>query len=119
MVSHSLGTVVAFEALRTYQGPVPLLMTLGSPLATGAAVLQRLVPQPPRTPARVERWLNFWDRDDVVVGRPRLDRWMLPNAAGVVPVTSRVDSDGLWVHTATKYLRQPGVAGPLVEALKR
>lgn len=94
-------------------------MTLGSPLATGAAVLQRLVPQPPRTPNRVERWLNFWDRDDVVVGRPRLDKWMLPNAAGVVPVTSRVDSDGLWVHTATKYLRQAEVAGPLVEALKR
>lgn len=119
VVSHSLGTVVAFEALRERKGPVPLLMTLGSPLATGAAVLQRLVPQPPRTPDRVERWLNFWDRDDVVVGRPRLDRWMLPNAAGVVPVTSRVDSDGLWVHTATKYLRQPEVAGPLVEALKR
>ncbi|MCX5115163.1 hypothetical protein OOK13_43330 [Streptomyces sp. NBC_00378] len=119
MVSHSLGTVVAFEALRDHKGPVPLLMTLGSPLATGAAVLQRLVPQPPRTPDRVERWLNFWDRDDIVVGRPRLENWMLPNAAGVLPVTSRVNSDGLWVHTATKYLRQPGVAGPLIEALKR
>lgn len=118
VVSHSLGTVVAFEALRGYGGRVPLLVTLGSPLATGAAVLQRLEPQPPRTPARVERWLNFWDRDDIVVGRPRLERWMRPNASGVVPVTARVDSDGLWVHTATKYLRQAAVAGPLVEALK-
>ncbi|OSC74876.1 MULTISPECIES: hypothetical protein [unclassified Streptomyces] len=118
VVSHSLGTVVAFEALRGYGGRVPLLMTLGSPLATGAAVLQRLVPQPPRTPDRVERWLNFWDRDDVVVGRPRVERWMLPAASGVLPVTDRVDSDGLWVHTATKYLRQAAVAGPLVEALK-
>ncbi|MFI6727149.1 hypothetical protein NRF20_40225 [Streptomyces sp. R-74717] len=119
VVSHSLGTVVAFEALRNYDGQVPLLMTLGSPLATGAAVLQRLVPQPPRTPARVERWLNFWDRDDIVVGRPRIEKWMLPNSSGVVPVTDRVDSDGLWVHTATKYLRNPAVAGPLVEALKK
>ncbi len=119
VVGHSLGTVVAFEALRDADGPVPLLMTLGSPLATGAAVLQRLVPQPPRTPARVEQWLNFWDRDDIVVGRPRLENWMLPNSSGVVPVTGRVDSDGLWVHTATKYLRQPAVAGRLVEALKK
>ncbi|MFF3330547.1 hypothetical protein ACFYWX_13460 [Streptomyces sp. NPDC002888] len=119
VVSHSLGTVVAFEALRGYGGRVPLLMTLGSPLATGAAVLHRLVPQPPRTPDRVERWLNFWDRDDIVVGRPRIEKWMLPNATGVLPVTDRVDSDGLWVHTATKYLRQPAVAGPLVEALKK
>ncbi|MFF1628867.1 SAM domain-containing protein [Streptomyces sp. NPDC058272] len=119
VVSHSLGTVVAFEALCGYRGPVPLLMTLGSPLATGAAVLQRLVPQPPRTPGRVERWLNFWDRDDIVVGRPRIQNWMLPNASGVLPVTERVDSDGLWVHSATKYLQQPAVAGPLVEALKK
>ncbi|MFE2292390.1 hypothetical protein [Streptomyces sp. NPDC059452] len=119
VVSHSLGTVVAFEALSGYEGRVPLLVTLGSPLATGAAVLQRLEPQPPRTPARVERWLNFWDRDDIVVGRPRLEQWMLPNASGVVPVTARVDSDGLWVHTATKYLRHAAVAGPLVEALKK
>lgn len=119
VVAHSLGTVVAFEALRAYGGRVPLLMTLGSPLATATAVLHRLVPQPPRTPARVERWLNFWDRDDVVVGRPRIEKWMLPNADGVLPVTERVDSDGLWVHTATKYLRQPDVAGPLVEALKK
>ncbi|MGW2643152.1 hypothetical protein [Streptomyces sp. NPDC001348] len=119
VVSHSLGTVVAFEALHAYAGRVPLFVTLGSPLATGAAVLQRLVPQPPRTPSGVERWLNFWDRDDIVVGRPRLDRWMLPSFSGVAPTTSRVDSDGLWVHTATKYLRHPAVAGPLVEALKK
>jgi hypothetical protein len=42
---------------------------------------------------------------------------MLPNGAGVLPVTDRADSDGVWVHTATKYLRQPAVAGPVVEAL--
>ncbi|MEU6312154.1 hypothetical protein [Streptomyces sp. NPDC047014] len=119
VVSHSLGTVVAFEALRGYEGRVPLLMTLGSPLATAAAVLHRLEPQPPRTPEPVERWLNFWDRDDIVVGRPRVEKWMGANTSGVLPVTARVDSDGLWVHTATKYLRQPAVAGALVEALKK
>ncbi|WP_230396075.1 alpha/beta fold hydrolase [Streptomyces blattellae] len=119
VVAHSLGTVVAFEALQRYAGPVRLLVTLGSPLATATAVLQRVRPRPARTPEPVERWLNFWDRDDIVVCRPRVRRWMLPNRAGVLPVTDRVDSDGIWVHTATKYLRQPALAGPVVEALKR
>ncbi|MFI7412168.1 hypothetical protein ACIBU0_26200 [Streptomyces sp. NPDC049627] len=119
VVAHSLGTVVAFEALHHHPGPVALLVTLGSPLATAAAVRQRVRPRPAHTPEPVERWLNFWDRDDIVVCRPRLAPWMLPNGSGVVPVTDRVDSDGIWVHTATKYLRQPAVAGPVVEALKR
>ncbi|WP_393101027.1 hypothetical protein [Streptomyces sp. LN325] len=119
VVAHSLGTVVAFEALHDYTGSVGLLVTLGSPLATGAAVLQRVRPQPPRTPVTVERWLNFWDRDDIVAARPQVQQWMLPNAAAVAPVTDRVDSEGLWVHTATKYLRQPAVAGPIIEVLKR
>ncbi|OKJ85695.1 hypothetical protein [Streptomyces sp. CB02400] len=119
VVAHSLGSVVAFEALHDYAGSVQLLVTLGSPLATGAAVLQRVRPQPARTPEPVGRWLNFWDRDDIVVARPRVQQWMLPSSSGVVPVTDRVDSDGVWVHTATKYLRQPAVAGPIVEALKQ
>ncbi|MDF4253899.1 hypothetical protein [Streptomyces sp. WMMB303] len=118
VVAHSLGTVVSFEALHEYTGSVELLVTLGSPLATGAAVRQRIRPVPARTPEVVARWLNFWDRDDIFVSRPRL-RWMLPNTSGIVPTTNRVDSDGIWVHTATKYLRQPAVAGPIAEVLKR
>lgn len=119
VVAHSLGSVVAFEALHHYAGQVGLLVTLGSPLATGAAVLQRVSPQPPRTPESVQRWLNFWDRDDIIVARPRVETWMRQSFSGVAPHTKRVDSDGVWVHTATKYLRQPGVAGPIVEALKK
>jgi hypothetical protein len=119
VISHSLGTVVAYEALHLYSGPVTLWVTLGSPLATGGVVLNRLLPTPARTPERVKRWLNFWDRDDVVVGRPRVEKWMRPSTHGVLPVTDRVDSDGLWVHTATKYLAQGKVAGPVVEALKQ
>lgn len=119
VVAHSLGTVVAYEALHQYPGQVALLVTLGSPLATGAAVLQRVRPRPARTPEAVERWINFWDRDDIVVARPKMHKWVLPSRTGVVPVTSRIDSDGVWVHTATKYLCQPAVAGPIVEALKK
>jgi pimeloyl-ACP methyl ester carboxylesterase len=51
VVAHSLGTVVAFEALQRYSGPVRTLVTPGSPLATATAVLHRVLLRPPRTPS--------------------------------------------------------------------
>ncbi|MEU6979296.1 alpha/beta hydrolase [Streptomyces sp. NPDC046371] len=140
VVAHSLGTVVALETLHeiTYGkaagtgtagaspdgGPssrrrpdVPLLVTLGSPLGIRSAVQPRVRPHPLATPASVGRWLNFWDRDDIVAARPHLETFVRPNATAVVPASRRVDSDGAWVHPAAKYLAQPAVAGPLVEAL--
>ncbi len=116
VAAHSLGTVVAVETLHGHAADVPLLATMGSPIAMRSVVWSRLVPQPPRTPGPVGRWLNFWDRDDVIVARPRLERDIKPNAAGVLPVSSRIDSDGLWTHSVVKYLRQPAVAGPIAEA---
>ncbi|MEU9272683.1 hypothetical protein AB0E04_45950 [Streptomyces sp. NPDC048251] len=117
VVSHSLGTVVAYEALHEYEGPVALWVTLGSPLALGGVVLQRLVPRPPSCPERVGVWLNFWDRNDIVVGRPRLADWIAPSRTGVKAQTAPVKSAGVWTHTATKYLEHAEVAGPVVEAL--
>ncbi|GGV77500.1 hypothetical protein M3765_14185 [Streptomyces thermoviolaceus] len=118
VVSHSLGTVVAYEALHEYEGTVPLWVTLGSPLALGAVVLDRLVPRPGRCPENVAAWRNFWDRDDIVVGRPHLADWFRPSTSGVKVVTERVDSRGPWTHTATKYLEHGAVARPVVEALR-
>ncbi|MFF7795785.1 hypothetical protein [Streptomyces sp. NPDC007991] len=118
VVSHSLGTVIAYEALHEYEGAVTLWVTLGSPLALGAVVLDRLVPCPAFCPANVASWLNFWDRDDIVVGRPHLAHWIGPSESGVKAVTERVDSRGLWTHTATKYLRHGIVARPVIEALR-
>jgi hypothetical protein len=118
VVSHSLGTVVAYEALHEFEGAVPLWVTLGSPLALGAVVLDRLVPRPASCPPNVASWLNYWDRDDIIVGRPHLARWISPSRNGVKAVTERVNSPGLWTHTATKYLAHPAVAGPVIKALR-
>ncbi|MEV0170501.1 alpha/beta hydrolase [Streptomyces sp. NPDC050803] len=118
VVAHSLGSVVAFETLHEHAGAVPLLVTVGSPIGMRTVVRARMRPQPLHVPAGVGRWLNFWDRDDVIVGRPELERCIAANAAAVAPVSRRVDSDGAWVHPAAKYLAQPGVAGPVVEALE-
>ncbi|MFF8612711.1 hypothetical protein [Streptomyces sp. NPDC015350] len=117
VVAHSLGTVVALEALHEHRAATPLLVTLGSPLSMRTVVRPRLLPQPPRTPERVGRWLNFWDKDDIIAVRPLLERDVAANAAGVLPRSSRVDSDGVWVHSAGKYLAQAAVAGPVAEAL--
>lgn len=67
VVSHSLGTVVAFNVLRNEPPPadlkVPLFVTLGSPLAI-SAVKSKL--QPVSHPAIVEHWFNAMDERDVV-----------------------------------------------------
>ncbi|GHB39722.1 hypothetical protein GCM10010377_33190 [Streptomyces viridiviolaceus] len=118
VVSHSLGTVVAYEALHEHGASVSLWVTLGSPLALGAVVLDRLVPTPASCPENVASWLNFWDRDDIVVGRPQLADWIGPSTGGVKAITTRVDSRGLWTHTATKYLEHGAVARPVIEALR-
>jgi pimeloyl-ACP methyl ester carboxylesterase len=117
VVAHSLGSVVAFETLHDHACSVPLWVTLGSPLAMRAVVWPKVRPRPPATPETVGRWLNFWDRDDVIAARPILESDVLANAAGVLPRSVRVDSSGLWVHTATKYLAKADVAGPVMEAL--
>lgn len=116
VVAHSLGSVVALETLADHPGQVRLFVTIGSPIGMRGVVWPRIVPQPPRTPPTVERWLNFWDRDDLIVSRHRLGG-VLPNAAGVLPVSRRIDSDGAVVHSAVKYLAEPAVAGPVMEAL--
>ncbi|MFF7934810.1 hypothetical protein [Streptomyces sp. NPDC007940] len=71
VVAHSLGSVVAYEALYSHPEVVDLtLITLGSPLAVSGLVLDRLLPAPRdgrgRWPACVRSWTNIADRGDVV-----------------------------------------------------
>lgn len=67
VVSHSLGTVVAYNVLNNEPArtdlKVPLFVTLGSPLAI-SAVKSKL--QPVSHPATVEHWFNAMDERDVV-----------------------------------------------------
>ena len=73
VIGHSLGSVVAYDTLRARPSdqPVPLLVTLGSPLGL-SAISQRLQPQPPAFPAAVRRWVNIAAPDDVVAARREL-----------------------------------------------
>ncbi|MET7285122.1 hypothetical protein [Streptomyces sp. NPDC005573] len=118
LVAHSLGTVVSWETLHERPARTGLLVTLGSPLGMRTVVWPRLVPRPQRTPEKVDAWLNFFDHDDPVAVRQRLEDDFGPNSAMVGPVSRRVDSTGFWVHPARLYLEQPAVAGPIAEALR-
>lgn len=73
VVSHSWGTVVAYEALRAlddrrFDGDVGSLFTVGSALSI-RPVRRQLRPADWRRPALVRRWINL-DADGDVVGGP-------------------------------------------------
>ncbi|MEU9779663.1 hypothetical protein AB0H92_01510 [Streptomyces phaeochromogenes] len=67
VVSHSLGTVVAYDVLSedgSAHREVPLFITLGSPL--GYTEIQDVVARPLRIPAPVRLWTNVADPLDLV-----------------------------------------------------
>lgn len=118
VVAHSLGTVVAYEALHAYpELKVPLLLTLGSPLALPRAVFERLLPAPLHArgsrPPGVRRWVNIADPGDPVAIPPGLGHFF----DGVdLDLTATVHA-GFGFHYAKNYLRCGATAatlGPLV-----
>ena len=67
VVSHSLGTIIAYDVLReasAQERRVPLFVTAGSPL--GVNEVQDLVRRPLHVPAGVEAWRNVCDARDLV-----------------------------------------------------
>jgi hypothetical protein len=71
VLAHSLGSVVAYEALWAHPAlRLDLLVTLGSPLAMPGVVYDRLQPDPViiggARPPGVRRWINMADVGDIV-----------------------------------------------------
>lgn len=102
LMAHSLGSVVAWEALHAYPDvEVELFVTLGSPL--GLPGLARKLEPEPRSgqgsrPARVGRWVNIADAGDLVALPPEL--------GGMFPVDTHADTDTglLGFHSLKGYL---------------
>jgi hypothetical protein len=106
LVAHSLGSVVAYETLWAHQDcDVPLLVTLGSPLAMPGIVRNRLEHGEAARPPRVRRWVNLADVADIVA---------LPSS-GLGARFDGVERDipiaaGMWeFHTPGAYLRSTDV----------
>jgi hypothetical protein len=70
VIGHSLGSVVAYDAVRARLagGSLPLLLTLGSPLGL-SAIREKLRPKPPGFPAAARKWVNIASPDDIVAAR--------------------------------------------------
>lgn len=115
IVAHSLGTVVAYETLHRLQQPLPLLVTLGSPLGARNVIYERLRPQPASVPAVVRSWINVADRDDIVAADLDLTRGF-PGADGVLESHWTVDNGGK-PHEATHYLAKAVIGRPVAAAL--
>ena len=119
VLAHSLGTVVAYEAIREFDLKLDLLLTTGSPLGLGSVVYPKLIPDA-SFPPNVARWVNVADPDDVIAARPSL--------AGLFPDRSgkgrriediRVSNSGPLFrhHHITEYLKHDEVRAVFWEAL--
>jgi hypothetical protein len=116
VVSHSLGTVVAYNLLRREgrqrNWSVPLLVTLGSPL--GVTAITRSL-RPIEHPPVVSSWFNAYDDGDVVA--------LYPLDAERFPVQPTVENYGEVrnptpnKHGITGYLGDPEVARRIHRAI--
>ncbi|MEV6371485.1 hypothetical protein AB0L86_31840 [Micromonospora musae] len=111
VVAHSLGSVVAYEALHEVGTAYPqALITLGSPLGIRGMIFDRLTPAPQagagRWPAQLRTWTNIADRGDVVA----LVKTLAPVFPGAITDVSV--HNGAKAHDVRPYLtaRETGAA---------
>jgi hypothetical protein len=115
VVSHSMGTVVAYDCLKRVGGcpQVSALMTLGSPLGIDE-VQDKLRPEWRRhdgfPSVNVEKvWVNIADRLDVVCGPdPKLANDYRRDGNRVV-IDQLVSNAGWWRHGIVQYLQREAV----------
>jgi pimeloyl-ACP methyl ester carboxylesterase len=119
VIGHSLGSVVAYEVAANHlTSPMPLLVTLGSPLGLRTVVYDRLQPQPPTYPKHVQRWVNIADRNDLVAAEPDLSKLFPTNElTGITFEASARVNNGSRPHDAEYYLRKPELGRPVADAL--
>ena len=117
VIGHSLGSVVAWEACQELGQPLPMLITLGSPLGLGGVVYPRLRPQPPTWPRLVRRWVNVAHPDDVVAVDPDLGR-LFPAPNGLT-IESHAPRSKHEHHAAVGYLGEQATGRAVADALGR
>ncbi|MEU1407879.1 alpha/beta hydrolase [Streptomyces sp. NPDC005728] len=118
VIGHSLGSVVAYEAIRAHQHPLPLLITLGSPL--GLSTINRRLQHPPAFPPRLARWVNLADRDDIVAARPHLAAVFDVNRPPTARFVSTYTVDnGARPHSPGFYLTKTTTGQAIAEAMNQ
>jgi hypothetical protein len=120
VVAHSLGSVVAYEALCAHpEWQVTDLVTLGSPLGVPHVVLHRLVPPPESGGKRpvgvwpgVHRWVNITEDGDFVALQPRL-REVFGDR-----VTDVAICNGMGAHQVERYLSAAETGAAILAGLR-
>ncbi len=115
VVSHSLGTVIAYDVLREpalVNRQIPLLVTMGSPL--GYSEIQDRVRKPLQVPAPVGRWTNVADLRDIVAFDNTLNNDF---NGGMALIDLTVDNTFPDNHAAAGYLRTSAVRTAVSAAL--
>lgn len=115
VVSHSLGTIVAYRILRADVGigPTPLFATLGSPLGI-RAVTDRISPPKLAIPSKVGRWVNGTDERDYVALYAKLDA---SNFVNGIENWDEIQNRPEDAHFIGDYLSNDRVAKAIHEAL--
>jgi len=115
VIGHSLGSVVAWEACQALDRPLPVLITLGSPLGLDNVVYPRLRPQPPTWPPPVRRWVNVAHPDDIVAVDPDLGP-LFPGPGGLA-IESHTPRSKHEHHAAAGYLEEQATGHAVADAL--
>jgi len=104
VIGHSLGSVIAYEAVASKPEQVIELVTLGSPLGIRNVVFDKLTPKPdPKTgrgrwPGSVQHWTNIAAKGDIVAAEKQL-------APLFDPTVNDFYVDSGWdAHSSTRYL---------------
>ncbi len=111
LIGHSLGSVVAYEALCAHpEWAIAVFVTIGSPLGVRNVIFDRLHPAPSADigiwPGQVKQWINIADRGDIVA----LEKQLAPRFGD--RVMDRIIDNGVKAHDANRYFtaRETGEA---------
>jgi hypothetical protein len=118
VVSHSLGTIVAYALLtreaKAARWQVPFFMTLGSPLAI---TMIKGSLRPIKSPAAVKKWVNALDVTDAVALYP-LDKTHF-DVRPAIENLAHVHNETSNHHGISGYLEDKIVAARIYDALRR
>jgi hypothetical protein len=103
VIGHSLGSVIAYEAVCAKPASIETLLTVGSPLGIRNVVFDKLKPPPGamgvgQWPGNVQYWRNIVANRDPVAAEKRLDNLFSSK------VENRIIDSGLDAHSSTRYL---------------
>jgi hypothetical protein len=123
VIGHSLGSVVAYEAVhRAYESRLSrdqhlTLMTLGSPLGLRTIIYDCLRPPEHCVPPAANRWENLAAEDDLVAAELDLTDLFPPLSGSPVKVCNHLVDTGSKPHEVTHYLTEPPAGRIVGESL--